>query len=228
MSAMKAACLLGLVVATAACGATLEEFRDGTRKLHGQMVAVEKTFVLQNQATLEAIKKEVLLTRQATEDVTQVVTKTRVALEQKLAALEAKQAELMEVLMALRRGTQTGGGGTAFAELDVRAIGENHYRVSRKQFSAYTYELGRLAAQIPVVAHFDGDKRVGLRLTDSNGFLGRFGILAGDVLTAVNTFELRSPEQTREVFRAVKGAPEVKIYVRRAAERFVVLVTVAN
>lgn len=228
MRVAKAACLLSLALGALGCGATVQQVRDVTRSLNEQIRGLEEKVVAENQKAVDALKKELLLNRQATEDGALGVTKSRVALEQRIAALESKLADVSSMLVALRRGAQMGGGQSAFAELDVRAIGENHYRVSRRQFTEYTYELGRLAAQIPLVAQFDGDKRVGLRLTDGNGFLGRFGILVGDVLMSVNELELRSPEQTREVFRAVKGAKEVKVGVRRGAERLVIRITVAK
>jgi hypothetical protein len=221
-------CSLLALPVVAACGATLQDIRAATRDLAVQMSRLEESVARENEKARLDAQKELQLQRRSFDDLSALVTKARGALEAELGVVKAKIAELNAALAVLRKAAQAGGTPIALTEIEVRAIGENHYRVSRKQFAEHAYELTRMAAQVPVVAHFEGDKRVGLRLTEGNPFLGRFGVLDGDVLLRINKLELRRPDQTRDVFRAVQSAGEVTLELKRGPERLTIRVTVAE
>lgn len=219
----------GMALLGGGCAVASQELRDMKSELLVQMGKVEESI------GGEAKKLRALIERRGEEDgkilreLGDGVGKSRAALEQEIKTLRDKLSELQAVVLALKKGTQTGGGSTtAAAELDIRAVGENQYRISRKQFAEYAYELSRLGAALPLVAHFEGEKRVGVRLFESNAFLGRFGILNGDVLLSVNDLTLRSPDQTRDVSRRVRKATKITVTFQREGHKQQVLILVGD
>ena len=136
--------------------------------MHGELSVqiigrVEEALQRETEKLRASLEKRANDDRKLLEQVGASGSKTRSSLEDEIKGLRAKLDELQNLLIALKKGAQTGGGASVAAELDVRATGENQYRVSRKQFSDYSYELTRIATQIPVVAYFEGDFKVFFR-----------------------------------------------------------------
>jgi len=218
------------ILSASACAVTSQELNTKLGELSVQVItATQESIARETEKIRTSLDAARLKDREALDALGIAGGKTRSSLEEEIKALRTKLDELQNVLVQIKKGAQTGGGSSSVvAELDVRATGDNEYRVSRKQFAEFNYELTRLASQIPLVAHFAGDKRIGLRLVDNSAFLGRFGILANDVLLGVNGIALRTPDQTREVIAKIRKDKKIVVNVLREKRRMTITVNVGD
>ena len=152
---------------------------------------------------------------------------SRLSMVQELGALKTKLAELALTMAELKKGTQAAGFG-AVADLEVRAVGENQYRVSAKQFSEHSFELKRLVSRTALAPHFEGEKRVGLRVVEANSLLERFGVLRGDVIRSVAGVTLVSADQIKDVLKLVAKTREVAVELSRAGRKLSYKIFVAD
>jgi hypothetical protein len=217
-----AACALGL----SACAAT-QEIRAMHRELSVQVARVEEAVKSESEKIREEATKSTADARKVAEELRDAVAKTRAGLEQELGALRAKVTELTTLVGELKKGTRI-ASSPVLSDIEVRAVGENAYRVSRKQLGERSYELSRLLAQVPLAPFFEGDKRTGLRVVEVNGFLERFGILPGDVVQKINGLLLLSAEQTREVFQSVREAQQIVVDLLRGGQKLTLTIQVGE
>jgi type II secretory pathway component PulC len=218
--------LLLLTVLLPACAAT-QEIRSMQRELSVQIGRLEETVGREARKTREEATRAGTDARKAVDEVRDALAKARASFDKEIAALRTKVGELFEAIAELKKGARV-ASASSLADLEVRAVGENHYRVSRRQLTERSYELSRLLTQVSVAPYFVADKRAGLRIVEVNGFLERFGILPGDVAVKINGIELTAAEQLRDVFRTVRDGPEVLIEILRGGQKLIYRVTVGE
>lgn len=158
-------------------------------------------------------------------EIKDAVRGVRDTIAKRLAAFGKKLTEIGDELRRLKRSGPVAGSG-ALAELEVRAVGPNQYRISRAQFAEQAYELSRLASQVQLSSNFKGGKVNGVRVVEADVFLLKFGILAGDVILRVNGVPLVDPRKTLQVFRSVQDAKEIEITLLRHGKEIKLRVTV--
>jgi hypothetical protein len=197
------------------------------RELTVQVGRIQESIDRDATARRDALKKVTESSNKALSELREALTQQRAGFEQQIGALNAKIAELLALVADLKKGVRV-PGSASLAELEVRAVGENHYRISRKQFSEHTYELLRLLTTVALAANFDGEKLSGVRIVEGNALLERFGILAGDVVVKVAEKSLASEQEARKLFRTVWDAQKVPIVVRRGRQTLNFLVTIAE
>src|SRR5438046_103239 len=130
----------------AACAAT-QEIKAMHRELSVQIGRVEENVLREAQKTRDENARARADNQKARDEIRDLVAKSRSAFEQEIGALRAKVGELAELVAELKKGVRI-AGASGLADLEVRAVGENHYRVSRKQLAERSYELSQLVTQV--------------------------------------------------------------------------------
>lgn len=197
------------------------------RELSVQVGRLEEVTEREARKSREEAKKLGEEAQKSMTELRNAVEGSRLSVVQEVSALKAKLGELAITIADLKKGTQAAGFG-AVADLEVRAVGENQYRVSAKQFSEHSFELKRLISRSALAPHFEGEKRVGLRVVEVNSLLERFGVLPGDVIRSVGGLALVSADQIKDVIKLVAKAKEVGVELTRAGQKLTYKIFVAD
>ena len=89
---------------------------------------------------------------------------------------------------------------------------------------------GSLADVIQVAPASEGGKLIGYRINPGRdpAQFAKFGLKAGDVVTAINDVRLDDPQRALELYNLLRTQSEAAITVRRGAEELVLMVSLQN
>src|SRR5256885_6453368 len=117
-----------LPLLSAGCAAT-QEVRAMHRELSVQIGRVEENITREAQKIRDENARARGDAQKTRDELRDLLAKTRTTVEQEVGALRAKLGELSEAVAELKKGVRA-AGTSGLADLEVRAVGENHYRVS--------------------------------------------------------------------------------------------------
>lgn len=109
------------------------------------------------------------------------------------------------------------------AELDrgIKKIGPHRYEVQRRTVDALLGNLTLLSQSLRVVPELRDGKPAGFRLlgVKPDGPLGKIGLQNGDVISALNGFEMTSTDKALEAYVKVKSASHLSVGLERNGQK---------
>lgn len=99
----------------------------------------------------------------------------------------------------------------------IKKTGENSYSVEQGEVDKALNNLAELSTQARIVPAFEGGKTVGFKLFSirPGSLYSKIGLQNGDVITAINGYEMSSPEKGLEIYTKLKDAKAVNVDMKR-------------
>ncbi|HEY4220565.1 MAG TPA: type II secretion system protein GspC, partial [Myxococcota bacterium] len=102
-------------------------------------------------------------------------------------------------------------------DLNIKKTGENSYEVAQDEVNKALNNLAELSTQARVVPAFEGGKTVGFKLFSirPGSLYSKIGLQNGDVVTAINGYEMTDPAKGLEIYTKLKDAKAVNVDMKR-------------
>ena len=99
----------------------------------------------------------------------------------------------------------------------IKALGADHYEVSREELNKTLGNLNEVAMQARIVPAFKDGVATGFKLFSirPDSIYSKIGIQNGDVIRRINGFEINSPDKALEAYTKLKEAGHIEIEVER-------------
>lgn len=99
----------------------------------------------------------------------------------------------------------------------IKALGSDHYEVSREELNKTLGNLNEVAMQARIVPAFKDGVATGFKLFSirPDSIYSKIGIQNGDVIRRINGFEINSPDKALEAYTKLKEASHIEIDVER-------------
>jgi type II secretion system protein C len=109
----------------------------------------------------------------------------------------------------------------AVVERGIRRIGEHNYEVQRQAVDALLGNMSALSRSVRVIPEIREGRAAGFRLLGvvPDGLLAKVGLRNGDVISAINGFEMTASDKALEAYVKVKSASHLSLALERAGQR---------
>lgn len=116
---------------------------------------------------------------------------------------------------------------TGNAELDaaidsgVQKLGENEYNVDRSLVDRLLENQASLMRSARILPHEENGSVVGFKIygVRRNSLLGKIGLQNGDIVHAINSFDMTSPDKALEAYARLRNADHLTVSVTRRGQR---------
>jgi general secretion pathway protein C len=103
----------------------------------------------------------------------------------------------------------------------IKKLGEHSYEVQRGTVDTLLGNMAVLSRSARIVPEIRDGKAAGFRLFSvrSDGPFGKIGLQNGDVIYAINGFEMTSPDKALEIYTKLKSANHLAVALERNGQK---------
>jgi type II secretory pathway component PulC len=103
----------------------------------------------------------------------------------------------------------------------IRRTGERQYEVERSTLEAWLGNLPRLAGEARIIPELRDGRSAGFRLMGvrRDGALDAIGLRSGDVIVAINGFEMNGPDQAIAAYVNLRRVGHISIALERGGRK---------
>ena len=111
-------------------------------------------------------------------------------------------------------------GGKDFSQF-ARRTGDNEFVVSKRAIDESIQNPQNVLTDARLLPNMDKGAQVGFRISEikRGGLYENLGLLNGDILLAVNDFQLSSPESALQAFTTLQGSSFIKLNIQRRGKK---------
>ncbi len=106
-------------------------------------------------------------------------------------------------------------------DIRVTRIGENTFSMDEAGLTQLTTNFNQFMTQVRLIPYFEGNKNSGYRIAAirPGTAFEKLGFIGGDVIQAVNSIDLTSPERLFTIFQNLKDEKRVAVNVLRQGQK---------
>ena len=102
----------------------------------------------------------------------------------------------------------------------IRKIGENRYEIDSSEIQLAMNNIDKLAREARIVPSFKDGNTVGFKVfrIKPNSFYKKLGLRNGDVITAINGFEINSTEKALQLYQMLRTEKNLNLEITRRGQ----------